>query len=444
MNYIREKVSGKKKRFIKEGYNLDLTYVTKRIIAMSYPGEGLEGLYRNPIDQVATYLNTQHNRDYMVFNLSGRKYDRSKFGGEVQDDWQWKDHHSPSLDLLFEICDLIHGYLKGDKVNVVVIHCLAGKGRTGTIICCYLLYTGKFQSVADVLYYYGTQRFEVEGLGVNQPCQMKYIEYFYKLLTMGIKGQIVYPTFINIKRITFQGKAPAFSMNGTCKPYMQIIQVKGDKEIYSTQKDAKKYKGVSHDLLFGKVIPICGDILIKVFNDGMLKNQKMFRLAFNTAFIDETAQNTLQFSLKDLDPSQLLKDDRFDKNFQVVIQIEPCIKCNNKTEFNQLCNFCKPHLINEEKQWNKIIGLISQYKVPDDELATELLFINKSFDDVEEIMQFKRSENSNDYDPKTLENINKRSRAKTIKFQQEQLQQQQQQIQQQEGQCFQENDIQNQ
>lgn len=50
MNYIREKVSGKKKRFIKEGYNLDLTYVTKRIIAMSYPGEGLEGLYRNPID----------------------------------------------------------------------------------------------------------------------------------------------------------------------------------------------------------------------------------------------------------------------------------------------------------------------------------------------------------------------------------------------------------
>jgi phosphatidylinositol-3,4,5-trisphosphate 3-phosphatase/dual-specificity protein phosphatase PTEN len=50
MNYIREKVAGKKKRLIQEGYNLDLTYVTKRIIAMSYPGEGFEGFYRNPIE----------------------------------------------------------------------------------------------------------------------------------------------------------------------------------------------------------------------------------------------------------------------------------------------------------------------------------------------------------------------------------------------------------
>lgn len=49
----------------------------------------------------------------------------------------------------------------------MVIHCLAGKGRTGTIICCYLLYTGKFKSVKDVLYYYGKKRFEEEGLGVN-------------------------------------------------------------------------------------------------------------------------------------------------------------------------------------------------------------------------------------------------------------------------------------
>lgn len=50
MNFLREKVAGKKKRLIQEGYNLDLTYVTKRIIAMSFPGEGLEGFYRNPIE----------------------------------------------------------------------------------------------------------------------------------------------------------------------------------------------------------------------------------------------------------------------------------------------------------------------------------------------------------------------------------------------------------
>jgi protein tyrosine phosphatase len=39
--------------------------------------------------------------------------------------------------------------------TIVVIHCLAGKGRTGTIICCYLLYSGMFDTVEDAMNYYG-------------------------------------------------------------------------------------------------------------------------------------------------------------------------------------------------------------------------------------------------------------------------------------------------
>ena len=52
MDYIRTVVSGKKNRFCEGGYNLDLTYVTSRIVAMAFPAEGIEGMYRNPIDQV--------------------------------------------------------------------------------------------------------------------------------------------------------------------------------------------------------------------------------------------------------------------------------------------------------------------------------------------------------------------------------------------------------
>lgn len=50
MNYLREKVSGKKNRLKEGNFNLDLTYITQRLIAMSIPGEGFEGIYRNPID----------------------------------------------------------------------------------------------------------------------------------------------------------------------------------------------------------------------------------------------------------------------------------------------------------------------------------------------------------------------------------------------------------
>ena len=57
MNYIRELVSGGKFRYINENFNLDLTYITKRVIAMSFPAQGFESIYRNKIDDVAKFLN---------------------------------------------------------------------------------------------------------------------------------------------------------------------------------------------------------------------------------------------------------------------------------------------------------------------------------------------------------------------------------------------------
>lgn len=50
----------------------------------------------------------------------------------------------------------------------------------------------------------------------------------------------------------------------------------------------------------------------------------MFRVAFNTAFFkdplpNEGRKSTIEFSLNDLDPSQLIKDERFDKNFKMIV-----------------------------------------------------------------------------------------------------------------------------
>ena len=56
MNYIRTIVSGKKKRYIDEKYNLDLSYITSRIIAMAFPASGMAAVYRNSIGDVFIQL----------------------------------------------------------------------------------------------------------------------------------------------------------------------------------------------------------------------------------------------------------------------------------------------------------------------------------------------------------------------------------------------------
>eukprot|EP00195_Chlamydomonas_chlamydogama_P001112 CAMPEP_0202917208 /NCGR_PEP_ID=MMETSP1392-20130828/70482_1 /ASSEMBLY_ACC=CAM_ASM_000868 /TAXON_ID=225041 /ORGANISM="Chlamydomonas chlamydogama, Strain SAG 11-48b" /LENGTH=60 /DNA_ID=CAMNT_0049609885 /DNA_START=31 /DNA_END=210 /DNA_ORIENTATION=+ len=54
---LRKLVSGKKNRYKKDGHDLDLTYVTARIIAMAYPAsEALRSMYRNPMQDVVRFL----------------------------------------------------------------------------------------------------------------------------------------------------------------------------------------------------------------------------------------------------------------------------------------------------------------------------------------------------------------------------------------------------
>ena len=52
-----------------EEFDLDLTYITERIIAMSFPATGMESAYRNSLKDVAKMLKTKHQESYMVHSL---------------------------------------------------------------------------------------------------------------------------------------------------------------------------------------------------------------------------------------------------------------------------------------------------------------------------------------------------------------------------------------
>ena len=106
MDFLREIVSGPKNRYKQNGYNLDLTYITDRIIAMAFPASGLEKLYRNSIDDVVGFLNEKHPDSYWIVNISGRGIDESKL--KNTNSYDWEDHCAPSIETLFTICEKMY------------------------------------------------------------------------------------------------------------------------------------------------------------------------------------------------------------------------------------------------------------------------------------------------------------------------------------------------
>ena len=56
MDWLRKIVSGKRNRFQDEKYNLDITYITNRVLAMSFPASGVEQYYRNNINKVFSVI----------------------------------------------------------------------------------------------------------------------------------------------------------------------------------------------------------------------------------------------------------------------------------------------------------------------------------------------------------------------------------------------------
>ncbi|GAA5986016.1 hypothetical protein JCM11641_004902 [Rhodosporidiobolus odoratus] len=147
-DFARRIVSGKKSRFVHDGFDLDLVQLTNRIIIMGYPASGFAALYRNKRSDVLRFLEP-FAPHYKIFNLCPlyeNSYDASAFThkgidreGEPVARFPWPDHHPPPLSLMRIMSGEAKRWYAADEKNVVVIHCKAGKGRSGSFAISLLI-----------------------------------------------------------------------------------------------------------------------------------------------------------------------------------------------------------------------------------------------------------------------------------------------------------------
>ena len=279
-NIVKSLVSKKKNRFCYDGFDLDLTYITTRIIAMGMPSSNLEGLYRNPMEEVQKFLNTRHNEHYKVYNLcEERGYPKNSF--YKQEVYPFKDHEAPPLNLMKSFCEDAKSFLDEDEKNIVAIHCKAGKGRTGTMICCLLLYMKIF------------------GKGVTIPSQIRYVNYFEKILKSNMQHPII---FIKkcIKKIRMF-TLPKFHGN-----YTPFFKIENNDNIYNSEKKKTEFKKedlnavVDFDIEKGFIVS--GDVRVIFYRNKLITKQKenIFKFWFNTNFIPNDS-NIYQFKKNEID-----------------------------------------------------------------------------------------------------------------------------------------------
>lgn len=163
-----------------------MSYITEQIIAMGFPSEGFEARYRNSIYDVVDFFKLKHkskDSSYKIYNLcSERKYEPGYFDkGTINEKYGFDDHNPPPFDLIFDFCVDCFNFLDARPANVAAIHCKAGKGRTGVMICCFLVFLGYqkhsdgvktnrflIKNAKDAMIYYGKIRTK-DGKGVTIP-----------------------------------------------------------------------------------------------------------------------------------------------------------------------------------------------------------------------------------------------------------------------------------
>jgi protein-tyrosine phosphatase len=213
----------------------------------------------------------------------------------------------------------MHNYIQENPSNVVVVHCLAGHGRTGVVICAYLLFEGMAQTPDAAMEIFANARSSTSK-GVGYPSQKRYIFYAFE-------------HFLRCR----EGGLDKFAWHDTGEVDILDIQVR---QIYKEVKQAyfvlmvfddqfdvvfnsawfRPPEKKSSDFLSWELnLKLRNDFTVKLFKAKKKvvgwKIKELFRVSVNAKFVPDLG---IAFAKSELDGPHSLKCDDFGPNISAV------------------------------------------------------------------------------------------------------------------------------
>ncbi|XP_052719179.1 tensin-3-like isoform X3 [Crassostrea angulata] len=297
-----------------EEAQLELVYVTDRIICMSFLSEGHNVEYQRDLHDVFHMLRTKHGENVLVINISEPRDDLQRANNQKVIDFGWPEHLAPPLERLCNICKSLDSWLNSDLGHVVVLHCKGGRGRLAVIIAAFLNYSNICSSSEQLLDRMAMNRFYDDKLGgLKKPSHRRYIEYFSGLLSGAIK---INSSPLYLHHLVMHG-VPNFDSRGGCRPYITVYQSMQPVFTSGVYNVTDQMQKVCISISPG--IPLRGDIMINCYHKAHSGHKDpIWKCQFHTCAI---SNYNLLFSKEELDDAD--RDPRFPDNGKIEFVFGP-------------------------------------------------------------------------------------------------------------------------
>ncbi|CAK93060.1 unnamed protein product (macronuclear) [Paramecium tetraurelia] len=278
----------------KQAIQGDIVAISNRLFWMEYPSN-------DKIEKLSSYLNTNHQNHYYIWNVGEREFTTEWFCNQVANH-SHPGYPCPPLIELLMICKNIIYFLSSDRNNIAIVCCQETRGRSIMVISSLLAIMGAGYPGECLLRV--CEKTNTKDFQALFPSQHQYITYVGNVLN-GLK---LNSSCLRLISIVISG-IPKVQNCTMFRPYIQLF--KNDKPIFNSLTDGelKNYQQGDLSCIFDlKGIELSDDILIRCKH---FENNKtrvaLFRVMFNCSFLFD---NVLRVWDRELDKSPQMKTEK--------------------------------------------------------------------------------------------------------------------------------------